>query len=373
MKVKFLIVFIFMALTTILLFVEKNKKSEIENSVISEKETQEIENTKEFNFEDAIKNISKLEIEKNLNYLASQELEGRMSGKKGNVAAAAFIKEKFESFGLETTYHKFPIKRVNPGPKNELGDDFTQNVYAVIEGTDPVLKNEIVVIGAHMDHIGYGPAMSRSPAQRKVHPGADDNASGTVVLIELAKAFSSIKKNCKRTIVFQAYSAEELGLIGSRYYCENPLYPKEKPDIKSHIFMLNIDMVGYLGKGDHFANFLEGESSFDINFIIEDLTKKYGFAKMITSRRMGGSDHVPFYNKKIPVAFLHTGGHPNYHTPNDTPDKINYNGLEQVAQYAFELSWNVVNSEKKPTFNYATFEEMEYNHDHGHPQVKFLN
>lgn len=355
---------------------EQNKRINLNKSTVpifsgKNGKFKNVDPPKEITVEDALTNITKEELEKYVTYLASDELEGRMSGKKGNIVAADFIKKKMESFGLETMYHKFPIKRENPGPKNELGEDFTQNIYAVIEGSDPILKSEVVVIGAHMDHIGYGPSMSRSPAKREVHPGADDNASGTAALLELAQAFSMIKNKCKRTIVFQAYSAEEMGLIGSRYYCDNPTYPKNNPNIKNHIFMLNMDMVGYLGKGDYYTSFLEGDSSIDIGFIIEDLNKKYNFAKRITSRGSGGSDHASFYNKKIPVAFLHTGGHPHYHTPNDTSDKINYSGLEQVSHYAFELAYRVVNSELSPKFNHAAFKEMEYTHDHGHPETPF--
>jgi hypothetical protein len=377
MKKILLMILVLMTALTMFVALQKIKNRQnktvdmAEGPKIQKNESFKVDPPKEITLEDALKSISKEELQKDLIYLASEELEGRMSGKKGNVVAAEFIKHKFESFGLESVYHKFPIRRVNSGLKNEQGDDYTQNIYAVIEGTDPVLKNEVVVIGAHMDHIGYGPSMSRTPALRRVHPGADDNASGTVALLEIAQAFSMIRDKCKRTVVFQAYSAEEMGLIGSRFYCDNPLYPKDKPRMQSHIFMLNMDMVGYLGKGEYFASFHEGESSADIGMILSDLNKKYNFAKSITSRGSGGSDHASFYNKRVPVAFLHTGGHPHYHTPNDTADKINYDGLMQVAQYAFELAWRVTDAETNPKFNHASFKEMDYTHDHGHPELPF--
>ena len=326
---------------------------------------------KEKTFDEALGSINEAELKKDLEYLASQELEGRMSGKKGNVVAADYIKKKYEAMGLKTMYDKFSIQRVNPGPNNERGDDFTQNIYAWIEGSDPVLKDEVVVIGAHMDHIGYGPSMSRAPGRRAVHPGADDNASGTVALMQIAKAFSQLQGKVKRTVVFQSYSAEEMGLIGSRFYCNNPKFPLSNPSIRKHIFMLNMDMVGYLGKGQYFAGFEAGESSVDIARIINDLNGKYSFAKKITSRGSGGSDHACFYNKQVPIAFLHTGLHAYYHTPDDTADKINYNGIEQIARYAFELAWNVTQATDAPRFNVADFKEMEYTHDHGHPEAPF--
>jgi len=319
-------------------------------------------------YDEAIADISEEELQKHLEYLCSAELEGRMSGKKGNVIAAVYLKKIYESFGLDTNYQKFNIQRMNAGPKNETGDDFTQNIIAWIEGTE--IKDEIVVVGAHMDHIGWGPSMSRSGG-RKIHPGADDNASGTVALLQIAKTFASLRGQNKRTVVFMSFSAEEMGLIGSRYYCDNPLFPQGSPNIRNHIFMLNMDMVGYLGKARTAVAFSEGESSPDVSSIIGELSGKYSFAKSITGRSSGGSDHASFYNKKVPIAFLHTGMHDYYHTPRDTADKINFAGIEKVAKYGFELAWKVTNSTTKPSFNYGAFREMEYTHDHGHKDTPF--
>lgn len=306
--------------------------------------------------------VSKEEIKNSLFYLASDQLEGRMSGKEGNVLAAEFVKKEFEKLGLKTLTQRFKIKRMNPGPKNEMGADYTENVYAYIEGSDPLLKDQVVVVGAHLDHIGYGPSMSRSSGL-KVHPGADDNASGTVALIEVARCFSKLKP--KRTVVFMAFSAEEMGLLGSKFYCDNPLFPLNSPDISSHVFMLNMDMVGYLNKGKHNVYFSDGDSSIEVGKIIDELSLDYPFAKKITGRRSGGSDHACFYNKKVPIAFLHTGLHPHYHKPSDTPDKINYGGLFEIAKYAFELAYCVAQAQSRPEFNYGSFTEMDLNHDHG--------
>jgi hypothetical protein len=344
-------------------------KPEIENDPIPESVKPKIELPKKTSPDEAIEKISKEELKKNLEYLASNDLEGRMSGKKGNKLAAEFVKKKFEEMGLSTEYHKFPIKRVNPGPKNEIGDDFTQNVYAWIEGNDPQLKNEIVVVGAHLDHIGYGPSMSRWGGN-KVHPGADDNASGTVALLEIAKAFAALKDQNKRTIVFMAFSAEEMGLKGSIHYVNNPQFPRDNPDIKKHVFMLNMDMIGYLGQSKSVV-FNDGSSSPDVGAIIDSLSKKYLFAKNITLRGTSGSDHAPFYNKKVPVAFLHTGLHDHYHTPRDSAEKINYEGLVKVTRYGFDLAWHICNDASKPEFDYGAFQEMNYNHDHGQPEVPF--
>jgi Zn-dependent M28 family amino/carboxypeptidase len=295
-------------------------------------------------------------------YLTSDKLEGRMSGKDGNVLAAEFIKKQFESFGYKTKYQKFRIERINSGPHKEKGDDFTKNIIAWSEGKDEVLKNEIIVVGAHMDHIGYGPKMSMQ-SKIAIHPGADDNASGTAVLLEIAKAMSNVEN--KRTLVFIAFSAEEMGLLGSRYYVSNPEFPEIKPDIKKHIFMLNMDMVGYLRNGKLPIGFADVNSSTQVNKYIKELNERYDFARMITSRTTGGSDHASFYNKKVPIAFLHTGGHNYYHTPQDTAEKLNYEGMVSISKYATELIWKISQETKKPVFNSEEFKEMPYDHDHG--------
>ena len=320
--------------------------------------------------------ITLAKLKENLYYLASDELEGRMSGKKGNVTAAKFLEKWHVDNGLPVEYQKFSIQRLNPGPHNEQGDDFTQNIFTWIEGNDPDLKNEIVVLGAHMDHIGYGPSMSRSN-KIAIHNGADDNASGTVVVMQVAKAMSMIKDQIPRTIVFQHYSAEEMGLTGSRYYCSHPTFPKPNPDpsnsktLPSHVAMINLDMVGYLDEGFYFAGFQGGDSSIDVGVHINELNGKYSFAKRITSRGSGGSDHASFYNKKVPIAFLHTGSHQHYHTPTDDADRINYEGLTEVTKYTFELVYKIATDGSRPRFNHASFKEMEYKHDHGHPDVPF--
>ena len=319
-------------------------------------------------YEDAIASINEAELKSDVYFLASEELEGRMSGKKGNIAAAEFIKKKYESFGLDTEYQKFNIQRMNPGPKKETGDNFTQNVYAWVKGKK--YPDQIVIIGAHMDHIGYGPSMSRWGGG-KIHPGADDNASGTACLMAIAKAYAMLSDDVQRTVVFQSYSAEEMGLLGARYYCDNPTFPKDTPSLKKHIFMANMDMVGWLRQGHGAAMFTDGYSSPDIAKIISSLDNKYPFAQRITSRGSGGSDHACFYNKGVPVVFMHTGGHAHYHTPTDTADKINYDGMEQIAKYVFELTWKVVQDESIPKFDTKNFKPMEYIHDHGHKDIEF--
>ena len=342
----------------LMVYLSKTSKKHHENEAPKEPPAKRYET-----IESSLAKISSQSAKRTVEFLASDELEGRMSGKKGNVRAASFVKDALESYGYRCSFQKFPISRVNPGPNKEEGDDFTQNVLAWSEGKDPSARDEVVVVGAHMDHIGYGPRMSNAPGKMKIHPGADDNASGTAALLEIAKCLSNLEN--KRTILFIAFSAEEMGLLGSKYYVEHPTLPESAPSIKKHIFMLNMDMVGYLKKGRIKAALSSDSSSVDITRYIGELGEKYPFAKGITTRSSGGSDHASFYNKRIPVAFLHTGGHDYYHTPLDTPDRLNYEGIEDVSKYASELVWKVCQESRTPVFNHADFKPMQTDHDHG--------
>lgn len=313
---------------------------------------------------DALQTIKSDNLKESLEYLASDELEGRMSGKKGHFTSVKWIEDECKKIGLKTERQKFSIRRMNPGPKNEQGEDWTENLFAYIEGNDPVLKDEIVVIGAHLDHIGYGPSMARDNVIG-VHNGADDNASGSVVVLEAAKFFAKVGPQ-PRTIVFQWYSAEEMGLHGSNFYVNNPTFPKNGPNIKKHVAMINLDMVGRLGSGFYSVGWHDGNSSIDLRKIINDLNPKYPFNKSITSHGSGGSDHANFHNKKVGIIFLHTGLHADYHTVKDDADKINYDGLEKIAQYASEAAYIISNLSAAPKFNHKDFKPMQTTHDHGH-------
>lgn len=327
----------------------------------------------EITFDELVQSITAEEIKADVSYLASDELEGRMSGKQGNVKAADHIKKKLESFGLPTMYDKFSVRRMNPGPKKEYGDDFTQNIYGWIDGKD--IKDEVIVIGAHMDHVGYGPQMSRSPLQLAVHNGADDNASGTAAVLEIAEAFSLVKDKVKRTIVFQLYSGEELGLIGSKHYCETPKFPQTNPSMGSHIAMINLDMIGHLGnQASNDFDFLEWKiPGTDLENHISYVNKKYSLGSVIRYNRGagGGSDHVPFYNKGVPVVFFNTGLTETYHRPTDDTETLNYQGCEKIAQCVFELAWKISQYGSKMNVDYGNIKSLDSFHDHDSLEIPF--
>jgi Zn-dependent M28 family amino/carboxypeptidase len=321
---------------------------QIEENGFTEIQLPEQPPPKEHTLDDAINSITKEELKEDLYYLASDDLEGRMTGEKGNELAAEYIKKRLEDCGINVELQKFTAS----GRK-------TANVIGWLDGENP---NEIVVIGAHFDHIGKKGG--------QICNGADDNASGTVAVLEIAEAFAMLKGKLKRTVVFQLYSAEEMGLVGSRYYCNNPTFPRGSPNIKNHVFMLNFDMVGYLKRGQYKAIHYT-DSSFDLRRLINDFSDKYPFANGVSKLNGGGSDNASFYNKGVPILWCFTGSHRNYHQPTDTAEKINYDGLEKISKYGFEFAWTITQEDDKLRFNWEGFKEQKSLTDHDNSKTPF--
>lgn len=263
--------------------------------------------------------------------------------------------------------------------EKKSGDSY--NVIGILDGTDPALKNEAIVIGAHYDHLGRGGQGSLAANSTEIHHGADDNASGVAALIELARQFSQSKNN-KRTLIFIAFGGEEEGLLGSKYYVEHSVFPLAKT-----VAMINMDMVGRLkdnkltigGIGtasewqkliveNNFPsqNFKDSKTvavigvnglpkvikSSEIDSLITTAPKKI-FDLQLNQDGFGPSDHSSFYGKQIPVLFFFTGTHLDYHKPTDTADKINYAGLLQVENYVAEIVRSVDDNPKRPAYTVA--------------------
>lgn len=198
-----------------------------------------------------------------------------------------------------------------------------KNVIGVLEGEGP-LANETIVIGAHYDHLGFGGEGSLLPGSKAIHNGADDNASGASSLIELARRLAARDKKLPRRLVFIAFTAEELGLIGSAQYVKQPLFPLDKT-----IAMFNMDMVGRL-KDDKLTVFGSGTAE-RWTKMLDDLAKAGHFALTLKPGGFGPSDQSSFYAQKIPVLHFFTGTHGDYHRPSDDWDKINAPGMTRIV------------------------------------------
>jgi len=283
-------------------------------------------------------------------YLSSDKLEGRFVGTKGNNDAAAYIKKYFKKYGLQKfndTYDQ-PFKVFVKEGINKMKSDSvsTQNVFGFIEGSDEKLKNEFIVIGAHYDHWGWGGKGSGSKKKDTIaiHNGADDNASGVSALLCILEEVSKLKIKPKRSIIFISFSGEEEGLLGSKYFVNH--LPVKKEAVK---VMLNMDMVGrlnaekqiYMGGAGTFPNGVE---------LMKKLGDNSGLNQVVFAGDVGGSDHVSFYKASISAIGFHTGGHPQYHTPEDDIELINFQGGALVSNYIYNALVNIANYNEKLVF-----------------------
>ena len=218
------------------------------------------------------------------------------------------------------------------------------NVIGVIDGEGP-LAEETVVVGAHYDHVGRGGQNSLAPGSSEIHNGADDNASGTVTMLELARRFGQKAKAKKpqRRIVFMAFTGEEMGLLGSARYCKEPVFPLE-----STVAMLNMDMVGRL-KEEKLIVYGTGTSP-RWEPELKQFNGENGFKFVFKPEGVGPSDHASFYLKKIPVLHFFTGEHVDYHKPTDDWDKINVEGVARVADLIEAMINTTVETTARPEF-----------------------
>ena len=281
------------------------------------------------------------DMRRTVEYLASQELGGRFPGTRGDTLASEFIADQLR---------KLKFKRVVKDKKNKgYYHDFTygkteqrttHNIIAVVPGKDKRLKHEYIVVGSHYDHLGMGGegSGSRRPDTLGVHPGADDNASGDAVVLELARHFK--KARPARSIIFAFFGAEEQGLVGSKQFLEWMKHddrrrinlPKTKDGI---VAMVNLDMVGRMRDKAMSVSGTGTSSSFKA--MVEDVAEQNGLHVTCIPDGYGPSDHASFVAVDIPVLFLTTGGHMEYHTPADVPSTLNYDGMQQTLEFSKEL------------------------------------
>ena len=217
-----------------------------------------------------------------------------------------------------------------------------KNVIGVLEAEGP-LANETIIVGAHYDHLGMGGQGSLAPWTKEIHNGADDNASGTASLLEVAHQLTQSDFKPKRRIVFIAFSGEERGLLGSARYVREPRFP-----LKDTVAMVNMDMVGRLTKN---KLIIQGTKTADImDDLIERINKTYEFDLTKKPGGMGPSDHQSFYLKGIPVLHLFTGLHTNYHRPSDDVELLNLKGIDRITQMVTQIVQDLDKLPKRPTF-----------------------
>jgi len=295
--------------------------------------------------------ISEKDLKEKLTIFASNEFEGRGTGEPGQKKAANYIVNFYKSIGIAHPKTMSNYFQNVPGEYYSRAKPLnaSNNILGFIEGTEK--PEEILIVSAHYDHEGIKNGI--------IYPGADDNGSGSIAVLEIAKAFAKAKKDGngpKRSILFLHVTAEEIGLHGSRYYAENPVYPIEKT-----IANINIDMIGRRGKGkekDGNYVYLIGADriSQDLHDIADAATKKHSPIQVDftfndpkdPNKFYFRSDHYNFAKKGIPSMFYFSGVHDDYHTTNDTADRIDYPLYLARTKAIFAVAWDLANAPERP-------------------------
>ena len=262
-------------------------------------------------------------------YLSSDYLEGRKTGTAGEVMAAEYIAFRFKELGMSpkgdsSWYQFFPFSS-NPHVKASESEVKGRNVIGFIDNN----RKKTIVIGGHYDHLGHGGFGSLHAGEEAIHNGADDNASGIAAMMDIAYKLRTTRKKQQYNFLFIAFSGEEFGLIGSKYFVENPTI-----DLSTVNYMLNFDMVGMLDE----------EKNLIINGVgTSPLWKKAiesanSSLKITTTESgIGASDHTSFYLKEIPSVHFFTGQHKFYHKPEDDAHLVNFDGIIEVSDYVVAL------------------------------------
>jgi Zn-dependent M28 family amino/carboxypeptidase len=298
--------------------------------------------------------ITAEELKTHLYIFADDAMEGRMTGTNGNNKAAEYLRNFYMDQDISSPIEENNYYQTIDGEYfGRLSDPQpSQNVIAYIKGSEK--PDEVIVITAHYDHVGE--------KHGKIYNGADDDGSGTVSILEIAQAFKEAEKNGngpKRSIVFLHVTGEEIGLYGSKYYTENPIFPLENT-----VCNLNIDMIGridptkkrnpdyiYLIGSDKLSQDLHDVSE-EVNSTYTKLELDYTFNDDDDPNRFYyRSDHYNFAKNGIPVIFYFNGTHADYHKPTDTPDKIEYELMAKRAQLIFQTAWEIANRDERIKLN----------------------
>ncbi|MEP6690679.1 MAG: M28 family peptidase [Gemmatimonadaceae bacterium] len=278
-----------------------------------------------------------------ITYLASEALAGRETGTPGNDSAAAYLRRRYAAIGLSPVMQTFNAQSMEAAHAGLPSSLPTQNVFAIVWGRDATRRSQYLVVGAHFDHLGRSSFGALDPdAKGVIRPGADDNASGTAAVLELARIFA--ERPAARSIVFVNFTGEELGLLGSAYFVEHP-----PVSLDSVTAMINFDMVGRL-RNDRLIVY--GDSSADeMPSIVRDANVAPALTISAIADGFGPSDQSSFLAKNIPVLHLFTDVHEDYHRASDVAGKINADGEARVIDYAARVIRSIADRPARLTFH----------------------
>lgn len=291
----------------------------------------------------ALDSIHAEELQQQVNYLADEKLEGREAGTRGGYAAGDYLRQRLAAFKL-----------AGAGTDGAYVQAFTpnfRNVLAKIQGSDPKVRDEVIVVGAHYDHIGLGAKGKSLGEVGFVHPGADDNASGTSGLLELAQAFAILGEPSRRTVLFAFWDGEERGMLGSKYWVAHPTVPLQRVRL-----VVNMDMIGRL-RNDRLIVF-GTRSGYGLRRLVSNQNES-SLLLEFSWNALPNADHFPFFSHDIPFLALHTDLHEQYHRPSDKAGLINSAGMRRIIRLVFGAVYDLANADQEPVFRAASRNESE--------------
>lgn len=294
-------------------------------------------------FERGFQSIVAKDVRQHIETLASDTFEGRHTGTRGGHAAGIYIAQQLRKYELQSA--------VSPTTYFQDFGNESRNILALLPGSDPELKKEFILIGAHYDHVGYGNAQTSNGPVGYIHNGADDNASGVSTILEIAQAWQVSGERPKRSIIFALWDGEEHGLLGSKNFVANPTCP-----LTALRVIINMDMVGRLREDAPME--VTGTRTLAglrrrLSVQNQQTNLRFNFAWIVEDN----SDHWTFYERRIPFVMPFTGFHDDYHRPSDDVGKVNFEGIQKIGRWMYGVTRDLANDTELPRFRNEAFQE----------------
>lgn len=290
----------------------------------------------------ALNSIVVPDLSRHVDYLASDELEGREAGARGGHEAGEYLISELKRLGYAGGAEQGEF--VQPFAPN------FRNILGLLEGRDPKLKQEVIVLAAHYDHVGYGNRRNSLGPIGFIHNGADDNASGTSGALEIAEALTLLPQATKRSVLIAFFDAEEKGLLGSKHWTAHPTMP-----LSHVVFAVDLDMIGRL-RHDH-VMVIGSRSGYGLRSLISQQNRDEGLNLEFTWLLKGNGDHYSFFEHNIPCLLFSTGEHEDYHRPSDKPQRLVRDGMQKVSRLVFQVIYELAEQDSDVVFRPAARNE----------------